>query len=204
MWELQDLVLFVDAIATMAKMPAFERWRVSLVELIGRLNRRKRGRTYRVNWIDDYEEFVGTCDQYPSLSWLAGNRKDARRGIENLVAWADADLAAEIVEARGASRQIRVTYDAEKKQYIAACDAYPALKWESRSRKGALEGSQAAARDYERALRKIGKRRGGAAAAPADGTAETPVRLRPPSDRLNRIDGNGQKEKDGARSRRRQ
>lgn len=48
-------------------------------------------------------------------------------------------------------------------------------------RKGGLK-SEAMVAKADRPRRKTEKRRGGAAAAPADGTAETPVRLRPPSE----------------------
>jgi predicted RNase H-like HicB family nuclease len=45
--------------------------------------------TFRVDWSDDDQEFVGTCDEYPSLSWLAATEAEALDGIKALVADAD-------------------------------------------------------------------------------------------------------------------
>ena len=42
--------------------------------------------TYRVSWSAEDQEFVGTCAEFPSLSQLAGDRAEALRGIEQLVA----------------------------------------------------------------------------------------------------------------------
>jgi len=41
--------------------------------------------TFRVIWSEEDGEFVGLCDAYPSLSWLAPTRKEALQGIRNLV-----------------------------------------------------------------------------------------------------------------------
>lgn len=41
--------------------------------------------TYRVSWSAEDEEFVGTCVEFASLSWLAGSREEALRGIGDLV-----------------------------------------------------------------------------------------------------------------------
>lgn len=41
--------------------------------------------TYRVSWSPEDREFVGTCVEFPSLSWLAPNQSDALIGIEQLV-----------------------------------------------------------------------------------------------------------------------
>jgi predicted HicB family RNase H-like nuclease len=41
--------------------------------------------TYRVSWSADDDEFVATCAEFPSLSWLAPNRDDALRGLESLL-----------------------------------------------------------------------------------------------------------------------
>ena len=41
--------------------------------------------TYRVSWADEDEEFVATCVEFPSLSWLAESRSAALDGIVNLV-----------------------------------------------------------------------------------------------------------------------
>jgi predicted HicB family RNase H-like nuclease len=41
--------------------------------------------TYRVIWSEDDQEFVGLCAEFPSLSWLSGEREAALRGIVRLV-----------------------------------------------------------------------------------------------------------------------
>lgn len=41
--------------------------------------------TYRVSWSVEDREYVGSCVEFPSLSWLAITRHDALIGIEQLV-----------------------------------------------------------------------------------------------------------------------
>lgn len=48
--------------------------------------------TYRVTWSAEDEEFVATCAEFPSLSWLADSTLEALTGIEQLVADVVADL----------------------------------------------------------------------------------------------------------------
>jgi predicted HicB family RNase H-like nuclease len=48
--------------------------------------------TYRVTWSAEDEEFVATCLELPSLSWLAGAQEDALRGLRDVVAEAVNDL----------------------------------------------------------------------------------------------------------------
>jgi predicted RNase H-like HicB family nuclease len=48
--------------------------------------------TYQVSWSEEDHEFVATCAEFPSLSWLAPDRVAALRGIEGLVADVIADL----------------------------------------------------------------------------------------------------------------
>lgn len=50
--------------------------------------------TYRVSWSPDDSEFVGTCVELPSLSWLAADKGAALAGIEGQVA----DVALEMRE----------------------------------------------------------------------------------------------------------
>jgi predicted HicB family RNase H-like nuclease len=50
--------------------------------------------TYRVAWSPDDGEYVGTCLEFPSLSWLAKSTRAALAGIERLVADVVADLEA--------------------------------------------------------------------------------------------------------------
>ncbi len=48
--------------------------------------------TYRVAWSGEDGEFVGTCVEFPSLSWLAATQEDALRGVRDLVAEVVADM----------------------------------------------------------------------------------------------------------------
>lgn len=41
--------------------------------------------SYRVTWSPEDEEFVATCVEFPSLSWLADTQEDALRGIRDVV-----------------------------------------------------------------------------------------------------------------------
>ena len=42
--------------------------------------------TYRVTWSEEYNEYVGLCAEFPSLSWLAKTPEAALKGIRNVVA----------------------------------------------------------------------------------------------------------------------
>jgi predicted HicB family RNase H-like nuclease len=48
--------------------------------------------TYRVTWSVEDEEFVATCAEFPSLSWLADPQAAALQGLVDLVADTVADL----------------------------------------------------------------------------------------------------------------
>src|SRR5687767_13681731 len=50
--------------------------------------------TYRVSWSADDAEYVATCAEFPSLSWLAGSQVEALRGLEQLIVDVVADMAA--------------------------------------------------------------------------------------------------------------
>ncbi len=41
--------------------------------------------TYRVTWSAEDEEFVATCLEFPSLSWLADTQVDALAGLESVI-----------------------------------------------------------------------------------------------------------------------
>ncbi|HMA91261.1 MAG TPA: toxin-antitoxin system HicB family antitoxin [Polyangiaceae bacterium] len=41
--------------------------------------------TYRVSWSEEDGEFVGTCVEFPSLSWLDKKQEGALKGIRKLV-----------------------------------------------------------------------------------------------------------------------
>jgi predicted HicB family RNase H-like nuclease len=51
--------------------------------------------TYRVTWSAEDGEFVATCTEFPSLSWLAASQAEALQGLVEVVADTVADLAAE-------------------------------------------------------------------------------------------------------------
>lgn len=48
--------------------------------------------TYRVSWSAADEEYVATCAEFPSLSWLAEDDVGALRGIKQLVRDVAADM----------------------------------------------------------------------------------------------------------------
>lgn len=48
--------------------------------------------TYRVTWSAEDSEYVATCLELPSLSWLATTPHDALTGMEQVVAEAVADM----------------------------------------------------------------------------------------------------------------
>lgn len=50
--------------------------------------------TYRVTWSSEDGEFVATCAELPSLSWLAGTQAAALQGLVDLVADTVEDLVA--------------------------------------------------------------------------------------------------------------
>lgn len=50
--------------------------------------------TYRVTWSDEDHEFVGTCAEFPSLSWLAPAMTDALQGITRVVGKVLVDMRA--------------------------------------------------------------------------------------------------------------
>ena len=49
--------------------------------------------TYRVTWSAEDSEYVATCLEFPSLSWLAGSRNEAIDGLEQLVVDVVEDMA---------------------------------------------------------------------------------------------------------------
>lgn len=48
--------------------------------------------TYRVSWSPEDQEFVATCLELPSLSWLASTQDEALHGLRDLVAEVVEDL----------------------------------------------------------------------------------------------------------------
>jgi predicted RNase H-like HicB family nuclease len=51
--------------------------------------------TYRVTWPAEDGEFVATCAEFPSLSWLADSQAAALQGLVDVVADTVADLVSE-------------------------------------------------------------------------------------------------------------
>ncbi|GAA1379712.1 type II toxin-antitoxin system HicB family antitoxin [Luteococcus sanguinis] len=51
--------------------------------------------TYRVTWSPEDDEFVATCVEFPSLSWLAASPEDALSGLRAVVDAVVADMHAE-------------------------------------------------------------------------------------------------------------
>ena len=50
--------------------------------------------SFRVTWSGEDAEFVATCVEFPSLSWLASTPEDALRGLRDLVTEVIQDLQA--------------------------------------------------------------------------------------------------------------
>lgn len=55
--------------------------------------------TYRVTWSAEDGEFVATCAEFPSLSWLAPTQQESLQGLIDLVADTVDDLGQEGEEA---------------------------------------------------------------------------------------------------------
>lgn len=45
-----------------------------------------------VEWSEEDQEYVATCSDYPSLSWLANNEADALKGLLLLVCKIDQEV----------------------------------------------------------------------------------------------------------------
>jgi predicted HicB family RNase H-like nuclease len=91
--------------------------------------------TYRISWSPDDEEFVATCAEFPSLSWLATKDEAALRGIKSLVAEVLSDMrrAGEPIPAPIASREfsgefkVRVTPTTHRMLVLEASEANVSL-----------------------------------------------------------------------------
>ncbi|BCJ58933.1 type II toxin-antitoxin system HicB family antitoxin [Micromonospora endophytica] len=49
--------------------------------------------TYRVTWSVEDDEFVASCAEFPSLSWLAPSQLEALQGLQELLREVIADMA---------------------------------------------------------------------------------------------------------------
>lgn len=41
--------------------------------------------SYRIIWSQEDNEYVGLCNEFPSLSWLASTPEEALAGIRNII-----------------------------------------------------------------------------------------------------------------------
>ncbi|MFE5877546.1 type II toxin-antitoxin system HicB family antitoxin [Rhodococcus sp. NPDC056506] len=86
--------------------------------------------TYRVEWYEPDGEFLGTCTEFPGLSWLAGTQAAALDGIRTAVAETLEDMAEtgeripEPLSERGYSGkfQVRITPTLHRKLARAAAE----------------------------------------------------------------------------------
>jgi predicted HicB family RNase H-like nuclease len=91
--------------------------------------------TYRVSWSVEDGEFVATCLELPSVSWLAASQAKALSGIKKLVDDVVTDLAdnGEQVPAPLAERQysgrfnVRISPDLHRELAIEAADHHMSL-----------------------------------------------------------------------------
>ncbi len=91
--------------------------------------------TYRVTWSPEDQEYVATCAEFPSLSWLDGDEVEAIRGIRTLVTETIEDMRAngEAVPQPLADRNysgkfvVRTTPDLHRRLSIEAAEAKVSL-----------------------------------------------------------------------------
>ncbi|WP_273119326.1 type II toxin-antitoxin system HicB family antitoxin [Actinomyces dentalis] len=91
--------------------------------------------TFTVTWSPEDEEFVATCLEFPSLSWLAGTPEDALAGLRELVGEVVADLreSGESVPEPLATRhysgkfQLRVGRDLHRRLAVEAAEQHVSL-----------------------------------------------------------------------------
>lgn len=76
--------------------------------------------TFRVTWSAEDDEFVATCLEFPSLSWLASSRNEAIEGLEQLVADVVDDMNAsdEKVPEPLAERRFSGTFNVRIGEYL--------------------------------------------------------------------------------------
>ena len=91
--------------------------------------------SYRVTWSPEDSEYVATCTEFPSLSWLHEDEVEALRGIRNLVAETIQDMRAngEPIPQPLADREysgkfvVRTTPDVHRRLTIEAAEAKVSL-----------------------------------------------------------------------------
>lgn len=62
--------------------------------------------TYRVTWSAEDGEFLATCAEFPSLSWLAPSQIEALQGLENLLREVLADMRSRANRCRSRSLNV--------------------------------------------------------------------------------------------------
>lgn len=91
--------------------------------------------TYRVSWSGEDGEFVATCLELPSLSWLASTQTKALSGLRRLVDEVVADLTANgddvpipLAERRYSGRfNVRISPDLHRELAIKAAEHHMSL-----------------------------------------------------------------------------
>ncbi|MBP2292217.1 type II toxin-antitoxin system HicB family antitoxin [Azospirillum rugosum] len=91
--------------------------------------------SYRVTWSPEDNEYVASCAEFPSLSWLDEDEVEALRGIRNLVAETVEDMRAngEPIPQPLADREysgkfvVRTTPDVHRRLTIEAAEAKVSL-----------------------------------------------------------------------------
>lgn len=91
--------------------------------------------TYRVSWSAEDGEYVATCLELPSLSWLATSQTKALVGIQKLVEEVVADMTASgeevpppLAERRYSGRfNVRISPDLHRELAIKAADHHMSL-----------------------------------------------------------------------------
>jgi predicted RNase H-like HicB family nuclease len=91
--------------------------------------------TYRVSWSPDDDEYVATCAEFPSLSWLDADEVEAFRGIKSLVRDVVEDMRAngeEIPEAIADRKysgniSLRLPPDLHRRLALEAAEAHVSL-----------------------------------------------------------------------------
>ena len=87
--------------------------------------------TYRITWLEDDQEYVGLCAEYPSLSWLEDSPESALAGIRQLVHECIVDMLEEgeevpepiAVKSYSGKFMVRILPEAHRKLAIQAAES---------------------------------------------------------------------------------
>jgi predicted HicB family RNase H-like nuclease len=91
--------------------------------------------TYRITWSSADGEYLGTCADFPSLSWLDSTEAKALRGIQKVVADVVEDLRAQgepvpeplATTAFSGKFQVRLTPDLHRRLTLEARERHVSL-----------------------------------------------------------------------------